>query len=139
MSLVCLTDSAKMSRCSFSAISRGASGAARQPSLQSSACSCSWLALVQENAELRRLYKHMETQLTFAAEELSGEHWPANQLSTCKTFRAFVAPVCVRQEGSPADTTGCLTCHSCRAVAARGLISDDIRQAMQGSRASPRH
>ena len=29
-------------------------------------------ALVQENAELRRMYKHMETQLTFAAEELSG-------------------------------------------------------------------
>ena len=28
--------------------------------------------LVQENAELRRMYKHMETQLTFAAEELSG-------------------------------------------------------------------
>ena len=28
--------------------------------------------LVEENAELRRMYKHMETQLTFAAEELSG-------------------------------------------------------------------
>ncbi len=28
--------------------------------------------LAEENSELRRLYKHMETQLTFAAEELSG-------------------------------------------------------------------
>ena len=28
--------------------------------------------LVEENSELRRMYKHMETQLTFAAEELSG-------------------------------------------------------------------
>ena len=29
-------------------------------------------ALVQDNAELRRMYKHMETQVTFAAEELNG-------------------------------------------------------------------
>jgi hypothetical protein len=44
------------------------------------------VALVQENAELRRMYKHMETQLTFAAEELSGEHWPAISCQHAKHF-----------------------------------------------------
>ena len=48
-------------------VRRGAAALAADQHVQSQLA-----ALVQENSELRRMYKHMETQLTFAAEELSG-------------------------------------------------------------------
>lgn len=54
---------------SFSArVWRGSGRSAEQLGVQDQLA-----ALAEENAQLRRLYKHLENRLTVAAEELSGE------------------------------------------------------------------